>query len=1057
MLTKNTLLLIILLSFLYDGFVFAQQQNNDQLDYSISYYTEDNGLSQNSVKNISADPEGFIWLTTEVGLVRFDGNSFYTYDKSNLAIPYNRFSMLQPSLEEGNKKARKLYAVAGGSLYIRIEAGKATWDSSYTNSIHALPYMRKPGANVVISNGSPNYMKEWINPDYYIIPIAEGEGNFYVLEQKKIGFYSHWKKNYEYRFEMPSVWDFFTIGKKLYSYTDGKFIHIDQTGLTPYSIRGDLLKEQQYNPGKQNGTIYWNNISKQVFLYLDKKLYALKEGPDNQLSTTLLIDNFDFNSNNITSIHHDETNKRFFLGSVTKGLFVLKKKRFVTLRTKGNNLENVFYGQAVFDSNAVITPKGYILGKSKNSNQAVVKKIPLILSWKSADRYGIITDKKGNTWHKSGSYLYCTNIKRNKQIGKWNLKAEINNLYEGNDGILWIGTLQAGLFRINLLERNPKPRLFIKGPLTGISFILQKTPDTLAVGTGHGLFFLHILSKKITFLKGTENFFIRSLYIPAVKTSEQQQIWIMTYEDGFFLLINKKLVRFPLDKHKYLRSSHCIVEDKLGYFWITTNKGLFRFSKRDLLDYAKDPDSPGNNPIFSMYYTKEEGFYTNQFNGGCQPCALRLPNGYVSLPSLDGLVWFIPEDVEIELPDKNIIMQHYEVRGKSIAGSGDSIRFPLDPQQIKIYLTTAYYGNPANLNISYAILKNSRATTLPDDWLDLDGTNPVVSIGSLKAGNYTLFIRKKNGFGQRNQTFKKIFLIVPLNWYETIWFQLVTLLVLLFSIYLFTQLRFRFIRKENQLLELKIARRTRKLEQTYTALEKSEKELHRQMHIQTRLIAAMSHDIKTPLKFVSASASRIENMLGNEKIDAVIKLGKMIEHSSVQMYNLLENLITYVKTQVYGSTIIFEKTNLHASLSEKLDIFKPVIKEHSNQLINEIDPSLDVWTNPQLLGIVVHNLVDNANKFSFDGIVKISSETINNQIQLIVSDTGPGIPDELIQWLNTPSLTDSFEKSKLFSLNYSGLGLTIVKEISVLLEIELRAEKALGTKVYLIFPEFKMP
>ena len=678
MLTKHTLLLVVLLSFVYDGFVFAQQQNNDQLDYSISYYTEDNGLPQNSVKNISADSEGFIWLTTEVGLVRFDGNSFYTYDKSNLAIPYNRFSILQPSLEEGNKKARKLY--------------------------------------------------------------------------------------------------------------------------------------------------------------------ALKEVQSNQFPTKLLIVNFNFISNNIELIHYDETNKRFFPGGVTKGLFVLKKKRFVTLRTKGN------------------------------------------------------------TWHKSESYFYCNNVRRNKRIGKWNLRVQ---------------------------------RLFNK-PLTKTSLIIQKTP-----------------------------------FNPVFKTSKQQEIWMTTY----FLLINKKLVKLLLDEHKYLPSSHSIIEDKLGNFWIKTNKGIFRFSKRDLMDYAKDSDSPENNSISLMCYTKYEVFHT-----------------------------------------KNILIEH-ETSGKSIA--------------------------------------------LLCDWIhllrDLDGTNPVTSIESLKAGNHTLFIRIENGFGQGTQTFKKIFLTVPLNWYETKWFQLVALLVLLFLIYFFTRLRFWFIRKGNRLLELKIARRTQKLEQTYAALEKSEKELHRQIYIQARLIAAMSHDIKTPLKFISASAGRIENMLGNEKNDAVIKLGKMIEHSSVQMYNLLENMITYVKTQVYGSSIIFENINLYDSLSEKLDIFKPVIKEHSNRLINEIDPSLTVWTNPQLLGIVVHNLVDNANKFSFDGIITISTEIINDQLQLIVSDTGPGIPDELILWLNTRSLSDSFEKSKLFSLNYSGLGLTIIKEISSLLEIEIRAEKVQGTKVYLIFPEFKTP
>ncbi|MEO6685022.1 MAG: ATP-binding protein, partial [Dyadobacter sp.] len=573
----------------------------------------------------------------------------------------------------------------------------------------------------------------------------------------------------------------------------------------------------------------------------------------------------------------------------------------------------------------------------------------------------------------------------------------------------------------------------------------------------HGLFLLNLFSKKLVFIKGTEKLYIRSLYISPIagdeKNPDDKAIWITTYEDGFFLFSKNKLIKFPLDKHKYLSGSHCIFLDKLGYFWLTTNKGLFRIAEKDLLDYAGNHFAFENKSIFSQHFTKEQGFYTNEFNGGCQPCALRLPNGYVSLPSLDGLVWFIPENIHTELPDKNIIMDRYEVGGKTIASTGDSISFPLNPQGIKIHLATAYFGNPADLNISYALLENTSSHTTPKEWIDLDGTNTTIPIGTLHTGNYTLSIRKNNGFGPGNYMYKKITLVVPPGWYETLWFRIAALILFILALYLFIRLRLRLIKKENRLLEIKIAKRTRKLEYTFSALEKSERELHRQMHIQTRLIASMSHDIKTPLKFVSNAASRIGRMLENEKINAVAELGKTIEHSTDQMYNLLENLISYVKTQVYGSEIEFEEINLLNSLSEKFDIFEHVILERSNQFTNTVDPRVNVVTNAQLLGIIVHNLIDNANKFSFNAAIQIRTDIVDTETHLIISDSGPGMPDELLYWLNTHSKIESFEKSKSLSIHYNGLGLTIVKELAMLLNIDLWVEKNKGTHVHLIFPK----
>jgi len=44
-----------------------------------SYFNDENGLPQNSIKDISKDKEGFIWLATESGLVRFNGKRFRVF------------------------------------------------------------------------------------------------------------------------------------------------------------------------------------------------------------------------------------------------------------------------------------------------------------------------------------------------------------------------------------------------------------------------------------------------------------------------------------------------------------------------------------------------------------------------------------------------------------------------------------------------------------------------------------------------------------------------------------------------------------------------------------------------------------------------------------------------------------------------------------------------------------------------------------------------------------------------------------------------------------------
>ncbi|HWV31085.1 MAG TPA: two-component regulator propeller domain-containing protein, partial [Dyadobacter sp.] len=89
-----------------------------QPKYTLRHYTSENGLPQNSVATIAQDRDGFIWLTTYNGLVRFDGQAFLTFGKTGLGLKSNMFVGFLPD-------AGRLYALTNEHDYVKITDGQA--------------------------------------------------------------------------------------------------------------------------------------------------------------------------------------------------------------------------------------------------------------------------------------------------------------------------------------------------------------------------------------------------------------------------------------------------------------------------------------------------------------------------------------------------------------------------------------------------------------------------------------------------------------------------------------------------------------------------------------------------------------------------------------------------------------------------------------------------------------------------------------------------------------------------------------------------------------------
>src|SRR5258708_37857839 len=57
----------------------ALTQSDSSNGYSVQHFTDENGLPQNSINDLLFDKDGYLWLASQVGLVRFNGSSFKLY------------------------------------------------------------------------------------------------------------------------------------------------------------------------------------------------------------------------------------------------------------------------------------------------------------------------------------------------------------------------------------------------------------------------------------------------------------------------------------------------------------------------------------------------------------------------------------------------------------------------------------------------------------------------------------------------------------------------------------------------------------------------------------------------------------------------------------------------------------------------------------------------------------------------------------------------------------------------------------------------------------------
>ena len=212
---------------------------------------------------------------------------------------------------------------------------------------------------------------------------------------------------------------------------------------------------------------------------------------------------------------------------------------------------------------------------------------------------------------------------------------------------------------------------------------------------------------------------------------------------------------------------------------------------------------------------------------------------------------------------------------------------------------------------------------------------------------------------------------------------------------------------------MQIAAKTKELQLKNEVLEKNDS-------IKTRLISIISHDIVTPLKFLTAAGKNLieKKELMTEELQK--ETLREVINTSQELQLLSTNILNWIKYQNENRRLAKENFNVHELTHQVLGVLNSLARQKNLALRNDIDPHLNVYQFYEPLKILIYNLVSNAINFADHGTITIGNSR-NGESVIFVQDEGVGMTAEQIQNV----MSDQFIVSSANVDNRKGNGLPL--------------------------------
>jgi diguanylate cyclase (GGDEF)-like protein len=409
------------------------------------------------------------------------------------------------------------------------------------------------------------------------------------------------------------------------------------------------------------------------------------------------------------------------------------------------------------------------------------------------------------------------------------------SLLPDGEGGIWVGTYGHGLFHLS--ESGTITRL--AGLQTGeglIRGILDDGPRSILLATDEGLFRYDRRDRSFTSVEGSEGLDIYFLTrapdgavwlgtqqgvrilranrietfdsgsrieretIRAIHHDRDGSVWLGTYGSGLVHVRGGKVFVFGPQQGLTDPVVSRILEDERGRLWLTGNGGVTVVDRSSLLAVARGELRAAN----SVMYTSSDGMPASETNGGGQPAGFLDSRGVLWVPTISGIALFDTRRTTRTPVAPSVMITRVFIEGRRVPHTGGVVELPRGARNLEIRYTAPSFSAPERVRFRY------RLEGFDDQWVDA-GTRRVAYFPAIPAGKLRFHVTASSSDDSWNEQGASFNFVMPVTLTRTWWFWAVCLAIVTTMAAFFFRWRVATALRREQALELQVRRRTAEL------------------------------------------------------------------------------------------------------------------------------------------------------------------------------------------------------------------------------------------------------